>query len=866
MKEKLKKYGMFLIAPLSVSIILLIIYAIKGIYPFGTMTIANADLGQSYMTFYHFLYDIVYNGKSVFYDYVLGMGSNMYGGFIVDGLLNPSTFIILLNTRENIPYMFSYVLIIKVAFIALTSYILFNKLYKNSFYNVIFSILYALSGYVLMYNTNIMWLDVVGLFPLFILAIKYMFETHKVHWYAIVLALMLIFNYNLAYMILMFIIFIIPIYIFLGIPKEQRKKATFDIILGTALGGALSAFAFLPSFIQVMSSYRMSGLQNVAGNDLRIFFKTATLIFYSLPLYGFIKWMKYYKQDKTNIKIYILSLVFMAFIPIIFEKVNLSLHSGSYQMFPFRYSFVPVMILNLGSLRFFNYYDKHKQITINKKIILLSIAYVLGIIACIVGIENAVIINRRLPAFIMMDENFYPIAISTVLFFIAINNITKIEREIIKKLLITVITIIQICMYTYAYIGVQPQYRYTADWSDDMIFTSYKIADKFNLSDTLYRIKDLTSSTTENCPLVYNIPSMSTFLHIISEDQVYNSRQLGYSNKGTKINDFGGTILSDAVYGVKYVLTTTYLSDKIYNYIDSIDGNKLYEYKNVLPIGITYDNDVTKIPEELNAFETQNYLYKNLFNKQDNVIITPDLTDVQIEETDYGYIYKINIKECSNLYVNLEKQMSKITVNNEDIIVPTANDKDNTEYPNKYNEGILDLGVYENEIVEIRFEVNEENTSEENIKLGLLNLEKYNKLFEEYNSNIKVEVEKNIIKIQGNSEKDTNLFIPINYDKGWKVINNVTQISKVYNNFIGVELKEGQNDIELQFRPYLFEIGVVISIIAMIGIIAINIIEKKHNIRNVKWILNITWIISIIAYSICVVKVYLINIIETFTK
>lgn len=41
---------------------------------------------------------------------------------------------------------------------------------------MIFSIIYALSGYVLMYNTNIIWFDDVGLFPLFILAIKYMFE------------------------------------------------------------------------------------------------------------------------------------------------------------------------------------------------------------------------------------------------------------------------------------------------------------------------------------------------------------------------------------------------------------------------------------------------------------------------------------------------------------------------------------------------------------------------------------------------------------------------------------------------------------------------------------------------------------------
>ena len=73
-KELWIKYRKFLIAPLGVSLILFLLYFIKGIYPFGDMTIANADMGQSYMTFYHFLYDVVYNGKNLF----------LHGGFYCD--------------------------------------------------------------------------------------------------------------------------------------------------------------------------------------------------------------------------------------------------------------------------------------------------------------------------------------------------------------------------------------------------------------------------------------------------------------------------------------------------------------------------------------------------------------------------------------------------------------------------------------------------------------------------------------------------------------------------------------------------------------------------------------------------------------
>ena len=83
------------------------------------------------------------------------------------------------------------------------------------------------------------------------------------------------------------------------------------------------------------------------------------------------------------------------------------------------------------------------------------------------------------------------LVISVLLLIVVINCISKIEREIIKKFLITILVIIQILIYSYSYIGVHPQYRYSQDWSDDMIFTSYKIAEKFNITDTVYRIKDL---------------------------------------------------------------------------------------------------------------------------------------------------------------------------------------------------------------------------------------------------------------------------------------------------------------------------------------------------------------------------------------
>lgn len=864
MEKVWKKSRRFLIAPGIVILIMLLIYLIKGIYPFGNMTVANGDMSQSYMTFYHFLYDIFHNGKSVFYDYTLGMGSNMFGGFISDGLLNPNTFIILLGKRENIANMFSFVLMIKISLIALTSHILFDKLYKkNGFYNIIFSVLYALSGYVLMYNTNLMWLDVVALFPLFILSIKHMFEKDKIYWYAIILTLMLVFNYNLAYMVLMFIIFIIPIYIKLGLPKEERKKAVFNLIMGTVLSVGLSAFAFIPSFVQVMQSYRMSGNVTNTVENTNILFKIVVLIFYSLPLYGFINYIGKYKKDNKNVIIYILALVFSWLIPVIFERVNLLWHTGSYQEFPFRYGFIPTFIMYLASLKYFAEYEKEEKYESKYYKYLGILAIIIFALMLVMRTESSIILNMSMPAFKLPKEIFIKILISTMLMLITIFIVLNIEKEKIKKVLILIIVLTEVLAYTYAYIGVSSEYRFGAEWSDDGIHNSYNIQESFDINDPLYRMKDLTATTTENCSLVYNVPSMSTFLHIISKEQVLNCEQLGYSNNKTKINDFGGTIFSDAVYGIKYVLSKDELSEKIYNHVKtSENGTKLYEYKNTLPIGITYQNEVIDIPEDIKIFDAQNYLYKNLFNKQENIIETTNIDIANVGKEKMKYT--INVEGNKELYIYAkEKAIGKISVNGKEIIIPTINNNGNVIYPNGYNKGILDLGNYENETVEIEFYVF--NDLKE-IQLGLLDVDKYNQIFEEKNNNIKVEVKGDKITINGNVEKDTNLLLPINYDKGWKVnkSSNDTEINRVYNTFIGIKLKQGENNIELKFRPFLWKECLIVTIVTITLMIIMYFVSKKFDIRNLKFLMIIFWILGIIIYLVCIYKIYIMSIIHTF--
>ena len=145
--------------------------------------------------------------------------------------------------RENIIYAFSYLLLIRIALIALTTYIFFNKIYKKSenennsleFWKVLFSVMYALSGYVLISYTNIMWLDVVAIFPIFCLGVHRLLTQNKSGLFIVTLTLSLIISYYISYMILFFILSCLPFAVFLYAKKEDRKRVAGKIIIAVVL-------------------------------------------------------------------------------------------------------------------------------------------------------------------------------------------------------------------------------------------------------------------------------------------------------------------------------------------------------------------------------------------------------------------------------------------------------------------------------------------------------------------------------------------------------------------------------------------------------------------------------------------------------
>ena len=131
MKHFVYGKGKYFISPIIVLLLLIIVFMLNDVYPFGNVTISNGDMGKAYTPIYYYMWDVFHRKANIFINIKVGMGTNMYDLTSVYGVLSPFSWLIALTERSNIPNFLSYLLILKVCFISITAFILFDNCYKK---------------------------------------------------------------------------------------------------------------------------------------------------------------------------------------------------------------------------------------------------------------------------------------------------------------------------------------------------------------------------------------------------------------------------------------------------------------------------------------------------------------------------------------------------------------------------------------------------------------------------------------------------------------------------------------------------------------------------------------------------------------
>ena len=210
------------------------VFAVQGIAPFGEKSLAILDAKDQYISFSAFLADTLKSGDSLRYSWKLLLGGPM-AGLIGYYLASPFELLFLFFQQDEILSAYDIAVALKLALSGLTMMVYLKRRGGFRHSALLFSTAYALSGFTLVFGWCIMWLDAVYMLPLIALGLDKITDGRRPFLYIISLGAAIIFSYYTGYMLC---IFSVLYYIYLRLCGNHGRLIRED---GIFCIGSLSA-------------------------------------------------------------------------------------------------------------------------------------------------------------------------------------------------------------------------------------------------------------------------------------------------------------------------------------------------------------------------------------------------------------------------------------------------------------------------------------------------------------------------------------------------------------------------------------------------------------------------------------------------
>ncbi len=247
-----KKTNKYLLAAFGIpTLLMLVLFMIQGIYPFGSRSFLYMDMYHQYMPFFSEFVEKIRSGEGLAYSWNVGIGSNFLALYVYY-LASPLHWLAFLLPKSILLEFMSYLVVVKIGLCGLTSCIyLRRKFAADSPAMVIISCFYAMSGFMAAYNWNIMWLDCVVLLPLILLGLESLIKEGKWILYCVTLALSIYTNFYISIMLCIFLVLYFIAHWFL---EKGSLKAIRDFALFSLLAGGMAAVLLVPEVCAILET------------------------------------------------------------------------------------------------------------------------------------------------------------------------------------------------------------------------------------------------------------------------------------------------------------------------------------------------------------------------------------------------------------------------------------------------------------------------------------------------------------------------------------------------------------------------------------------------------------------------------------
>lgn len=659
------------------ALLMLAIYIALGHKPFGDLSVLTLDLNAQYVYFYEALRDSVYGDSSLLYSFSRSLGGEFMGIYAYY-IASPLSYIVLLFPKSMMLFALLTIIVIKVGLCGLAFGFYLHKQTKNPNKNniIIFSVMYALSAYVITYQNNIMWLDGLFLLPILTYSIERLVKQRKYLLFIGTLALMMMSHYYIGYMLCWYTLFCF----FFTYFKEDKSvinpsgekhhfiKSLFRIGSSSAIGIGISAFVVGAAYYSLQfgkNEFSKPNWDMVSNFDLFDLFPKllpgsydtvmhegypllycGVLALFMLPIYFMAKRVS--SREKICYGGFTLLYV------LIMSNNTFDLVMHGFQepnCLNYRYSFIVIFLLLIMAYKGFCEIEEHSP----KKILATGAALIgLLVVAQKMTFPNFVLqdTEEHKYGFISNKLPFLWVVVFSIIVIFTIGAILcyYIKEKKTEKMKSVLLVVISIELVINGLV-VMSSMKYDIGWGTYSSYADYfstlrPIVDTVQEQDETFYRSEKTTHRCTNDNMALGIKGLSNSTSTLNQKAIDLLEYLGFYADAHWTQYYGSTAVTDAIFGVKYIYSNV---ENIYNkesttlnqfmdmYYERVaEDENYYAYKNPYALGIAFgvDNALKELETDLqydysstdseglkNPFETQNLLLNTLLGNDEESFI-----------------------------------------------------------------------------------------------------------------------------------------------------------------------------------------------------------------------------------------------------
>ena len=258
MEKTMTKKRYYTLSILIPAVMILAIFLLFTITPFGNRTWLTIDLGQQYVDFFSYYQDtLLHHPEHFFYSFSKSIGGEMVSLWAYY-LLSPFNLLFLLIPRSAIAMGVSLLIFLKLVSCTVSFAVLLDVKFKQrNWTTLLFALSYGFMSYLSANQFNVMWLDALIGLPLIILGVDALLQKRNPLYYVFPLSLTILSNYYTGYMICLFLGLYFP-YAFLmmndSFSWKNFGKQFGRFIFYSVLSVGLMMVILLPTFYSLLGS------------------------------------------------------------------------------------------------------------------------------------------------------------------------------------------------------------------------------------------------------------------------------------------------------------------------------------------------------------------------------------------------------------------------------------------------------------------------------------------------------------------------------------------------------------------------------------------------------------------------------------